>query len=71
MRWSEGLSNRVSFIIRRYTKHMKFAPSFTFFVSILYHFIQGCMFCTLLFNFVNYVFLSLCLRILIVTYVPF
>jgi hypothetical protein len=38
---------------------------------ILYHLRYGCMFCILLFNCVNYVFLLLCLCILIVMYVPF
>jgi hypothetical protein len=71
MKWSEGLSKRVPIIIRRYIglDLMKLAACMAVsfyhilsysFGSILYHCTYGCVFCKLLFNFVNYVFLLLC-----------
>ena len=70
VKWSEGLSNRVSIIIRRYIVQMKafwlhgcfFYNIFSYyFGSIFYYCIFGCLFCIFLFNFVAYVFLLLCM----------
>ena len=67
MKWSEGLSNRMSIVIRRYIDHMKFAAdmpislshSFIFLLVLVLSFDKHD--CMLLFNFVNYVFLLLCM----------
>ena len=80
MKCSEGLSNRVSDIIRGSIDHRKFAAFLAFFIchipscsvaSLFYHFVDGCMLCILLLNSVRYIFLLSCLHILIVMYVLF
>jgi hypothetical protein len=60
---SEGLCSRVFNIIMKFAAYMAFSFItlfhvlwFIFFKSL---YIYGCMFCTLLFNFVSYVFLFL------------
>jgi hypothetical protein len=65
VRWSEGLSNRVTVIIRRYIDQYEVCCLYG---CLVYHiladffgsfFIIVYMFCMLLFNIVNYVFLLL------------
>ena len=80
MKCSEGLSNRVSNVIRRCINHMKLpaymAFSFiTYFLALLVPYFIIIVYTVyvlhIFFNFLNYVFLFLCLCILIVMYVLF
>ena len=49
--------------------HVLLVPFYNVYIYIyIYIYIYGCMFCMLLFNFVNYVFLLLCLCIFIVMF---
>ena len=64
VKWSEILSNMESVIIRRCRDHMKFIVCMAILFIICHHILVvllcGCLFCMLLFNFINYVFLLLC-----------
>jgi hypothetical protein len=63
VKWSEGLRNRVSLIIIRYIDRKNFAACLAVSFIILFHIppvlfcINSCMYCILLFNFVNNVIL--------------
>jgi hypothetical protein len=67
VKWIEGLSNRVSIIIRRYIARLRFAACMTvsiatffiFFGTIMYHSIYNCMFCML------FLFCGLCIHIVV------
>jgi len=78
VKWTEGLGNRVSIIMRRCIDRIRFANDMavmliTFFhillVLFFYHCVCGCTFYMLLFNFVNYVFFfMLCILIVMLRY---
>ena len=75
---SEGLSNRVSTIIRRYIDQISRSIYGCFFYHILSYFlfpfctnVYAVYICTYLSNFINYIFLLLCSCILVVMHVFF
>jgi len=63
--WSGGVRKRVPIIIRKYTEQMKFDCFFISFLSIVYHYIYGCMFCMFLFNFVYLMYIGPCIIVII------
>jgi len=87
VKWSEGFSKRASNIIRKIYRSYEVCCLYGCFVYHILSYSFGsifiivyvyCMFCRLLFNFVNYIFLIICLCIPIVMfsysycyYVPF
>ena len=78
MKWSEGVRKRCLSLLEDIQTIRSFTASFIFFwFYCVDHCIYGCMFCMLMFNFINYIFLLLCLCvniifiIIIVIYVPF
>ena len=68
MKWSEGLRNRVSIITRRYTDHMKLCCFLHILLVLLCIVVYACMFCTLLFNFIYYVFLLFLCSVLCIVF---
>ena len=72
LRWLEDEKDMWETKVRRWWKRAFDREKWeSIYGSILYHCIDGCMFCMLLANIVNYVFLLLCLCMLIVMFVPF
>jgi len=72
LRWLEDEKDMCETKVRRWRKRaFNRKKCESIYGSILYHYIDGCMFCMLLANIVNYVFLLLCLCMLIVIFVPF
>ena len=61
VKWSEGLSNRVSNIIIAYTDQMEFAAYMTVFFFITFFYILLVLFCIIVYTVVYFVCLCLIL----------
>jgi hypothetical protein len=61
VKWRDGLRNRVSITLRRYTEYMKFYCFFHIILVLFCIVVYGCTFCMGLFDFVYYVSLLLCM----------